>query len=133
MRSQNRRRVIRIRETLPRRDSHNGQLTKPVEPILGSNPDIAFTILKEGGNVISRKAVGPGKHICPVLVDMQEPVLRYDPKATLAVLNHLVKQPGTGQRDRFHSPGNEPPNSAPSREQEFAVPGFGQSEHPIRH
>ena len=62
------------------RDRGDGRIAKAIEPLSGGYPDIAFAIFEETEDEIVRETIGPGKHVGPSVVNMQEaPVYGSDP------------------------------------------------------
>src|ERR1700758_4990482 len=62
-----------LRQALFHSKRGDGKITKPVKAAKRRYPNIAFTILKEGGNIIARKSVGRQKRIRPSLVYVHDP------------------------------------------------------------
>src|SRR5262249_15233811 len=65
-----------MRQTLVHSKCGDSEIAKAVEPVSGSYPNIAFTILKESGNGLARKAVRLRKHIGPSPVYMHKTPVR---------------------------------------------------------
>jgi hypothetical protein len=81
----------------------DGKIAKAVEAIKGGNPNTAFAILKETGNVIARETVRMRKHVRPSLVYVQETSIRCsNPQTAIAVPEQPVRgEPLCGARKRI--------------------------------
>src|SRR4029450_8029047 len=75
------------RQTLLDGNRGDGEVTKPIEAIVGRHPNIAFPIFKESVNGFARQALGWGKPIGSSLVDMQQPLVHQgaNPQSAIAI------------------------------------------------
>src|SRR5262249_31440020 len=79
-----------IRQALFHRKRRDGKFPKAVETVIGADPNVALTILKEALDVFARKAVRLRKHICPTVVDVnQAPAPSSEPQAAIAIAEQL--------------------------------------------
>src|SRR5262249_34412854 len=67
----------------------DGKFTKSVEPVKGSNPNVAFTILEKTGNLVPRKAVQLREYIGPSLVYVHDaPARSSNPQTAVPIPKH---------------------------------------------
>ena len=65
-------------------------MAEAVEPVVGGNPDVAFTIFEEAPDIVAGEAVGPRKQVDPVPMDANEPPVEgADPQGAVAIPEHV--------------------------------------------
>jgi hypothetical protein len=110
------------------RDRGNGEVAKAVETIIGGDPNIAFTILKETCNGIAGETVRLRKRVRLSLVHMHKPpVQRADPQAAIAIPEQacgIELPPDAWKRIRLYFPVDESSDSAIHSDQERALAAF---------
>jgi hypothetical protein len=89
-----------MRQTLASVKRSDNKVTKAVESINRTNPNIALTILKYAVNAIARESIRRPKQVCISSVHMNESLLhRPDPHTTIAVTekSFRVKLPSSSR------------------------------------
>src|SRR5262249_41197977 len=73
-------------QSLFHRICRDGKFSKAVEPVIGTDPDVPLTILKEAHDVFARKAVRLRKDICSTVMNVnQAPASGSNPEAAIAI------------------------------------------------
>ncbi len=107
------------------------KVAKAVEAVGRGNPDIAFAVLKEKHNGITRQAVRQRKHIRPSIVYMQQaPVIGADPQAAIAISEQLhghERRRHTWKWVRHCLPVNELFDASPGGDYESAILALTQT------
>src|SRR5690242_3073756 len=120
-----------VKQALVRRKRGDGKVAKPVEAVRGSDPNIAFTILKEIVNVIAREPVRLGKYIGPSLVHVHNALARgCDPQTAIAIAEQqsdFELPQSTWERIGLGFPTSELSDSAVRPYQECAVIAFTET------
>jgi hypothetical protein len=109
-------------------NGRDGEVSKPIEAIVGRHPNVAFPIFEESVNGSVRQAFGWGKPISSSIVDMQEPLVHQgaDPQATIVIPQQPVGLESSGKRVRLELPVPQLGDSGVLGNQESTVIAFEQ-------